>query len=76
MKEIEKLSAAEADVTKAIRVLMAEHDIKWADVARIIGIKPASIYSKKDANTWTVRDLVKLSRYFREPIVIGGRYAK
>ena len=75
-EEINARNALEEEVATEIRMLMGKHDIKWKDVADIIGIKRSSIYSKKDQNRWTLEDLVKLSRYFREPIVIGGRYGK
>lgn len=74
--EINARNALAEEVAKEIRMLMAKHNIKWTDVADIVGVKRSSIYSKKDQNRWTLEDLVKLSRYFREPIVIGGRYAK
>lgn len=73
-EEVAKKSAAEADVTMEIRVLMAKHDMKWLDIANILGLSPHTIYSKKDAHRWTLQDLIKLSRYFKTSFVIGGKY--
>ena len=73
--ETAKRRNMQAGVTRKIAVALAERGMKWKDVAWIIGASGATVSKKKNEHSWTLKDLVALSRTLCVTLDIGGENA-
>lgn len=69
MHNMATTSKPQSNVTRAVRVLMADRRVSAERLARVVGIGADSLRSKTSGRRpWTLDETVEIARYFDVPI--------